>query len=173
MNPSARNEILKLLADGKITASEAIELLDKQPAQPVAAPSTSEPDESLKAKEAIPLAEKELSVTDWKKSTGQAEPFDGITITEDDVVAPGKNGQPPRWLKIRVRELDSGRNRATVTLPLGLVNFGFGIARRFGADFNEMDNVEEIWRLIKDGERGVIVDVEDEEDNHHVQIYLD
>ncbi len=42
-----------------------------------------------------------------------------------------------------------------------------------GVDFEEADHVEEIWQSIKDGERGVIVDVRDEEDNEHVQIYLD
>lgn len=171
MNPNVRNEVLQLLADGKITAAEAIELLDKQPtAAPVA-----EALDSLKAQEALPAApEKEVSVAEWKNEAAPVvESFDGIKITEDDVASPAKNGDRPRWLKIRVRDLNTGRNKVSVSLPLGLVSLGLGIAKRFGADFDEAENVEEIWQLVKNGERGVIVDVQDEDDNEHVQIYLD
>jgi hypothetical protein len=84
-----------------------------------------------------------------------------------------KNGERPRWLKIQVAQLSTGRNKVNVTLPLGIVNFGLGIARRFGADFDDDYPVEELWRMMKEGERGVLVDVEDEEDDERVQIYID
>lgn len=180
MNPSVRNEILQMLADGKITAAEAIELLDQSPAKPAGQKSDIEPVDSLKAKEASPIPTEpfKLKASEMKAAAErQAEPYDGITITEDDVdgsaVTPAKNGERPRWLKIRVHDLSSGQNKVTVSLPISLVNFGLGVARRFGVDFEEADHVEEIWQSIKDGERGVIVDVRDEEDNEHVQIYLD
>jgi hypothetical protein len=171
MNPNVRNEILQLLADGKITAAEAIELLDKQSG---ASSPTSEAVDSLKAQEAMSIqAEPAIDVADWKSAGQEAESFKGITITEDDVISPAKNGGRPRWLKIRVMDKATGRNKVAVTLPLSLVNFGLGVAKRFGADFDESENVEEIWRLLKEGERGVIVDVQDDEDSEHVQIYLD
>lgn len=171
MNPNVRSEILQLLAEGKISAAEAMNMLDKQPTQPVS-PSEGDAGPSLKEQEALP--EKEDSLPAAKKSATLDEgSFGGITITEDDVFSPNKNGERPRWLKIRVRKLSTGQNRATITLPIGLVSFGLGVARRFGADFDEAENVEEIWQLLKSGERGVIVDVEDEDDDEHVQIYLD
>jgi len=173
MNTNDRNAILEMLAAGKITATEAIALLDqKEPAGPPAAaaePTTA----ALKADEAISSFAGEVPVEELKaERPAKPEPFRGITITEDDVVAQ-KDGQQPRWLKIRVRELTTGRNRVSVTLPIGLVSFGLGIARRFGADFDDDQRVDEIWHLIKEGQRGMLIDVEDEEDNEQVQIYLD
>ncbi len=58
-------------------------------------------------------------------------------------------------------------------MPIGLVSFGLGIARRFGADFDDDQRIEDVWRLVKEGQRGMLIDVEDEEDNEQVQIYLD
>lgn len=173
MNPSDRNAILEMLAAGQITATQAIVLLDqKEPAvQPVAAAEQSVA--SLKADEANEAFAAEVPVEELKADRPvKPEPFQGITITEDDVVAQ-KDGQQPRWLKIRVRELTTGRNRVSVTLPIGLVSFGLGIARRFGADFDDDQRIEDVWRLVKEGQRGMLIDVEDEEDNEQVQIYLD
>ena len=163
MNPNDRNAILERLAAGEITATEAIALLDqKEPvAQAAAEPSVA----ALKADE-VPIEELKA------EQTYKSEPFRGITITEDDMVVK-KEDQRPRWLKIRVRDLDTGRNRVSVTLPIGLVNFGFGVARRFGADFDDDQRIEDSWRMVKEGQRGMLVDVEDEEDNEQVQIYLD
>ncbi len=173
MNTNDRNAILEMLADGRITATEAIALLDQK--EPVShnVAEAEQPIASLKAEEARPSFATQVPVEELKTDRPpKPESFQGITITEDDVV-PQKDGQQPRWLKIRVRELDTGRNRVSVTLPLGLVNFGLGIARRFGSDFDDDYRVDDIWRLVKEGQRGMLIDVEDEEDNEQVQIYLD
>lgn len=164
MEPSEKVEILRLLSEGKITATEAVELLDKMGSAP--------PKASAAPGEAAVL-EKEVSGDDFGQvDFPTPEPFK-IKITEDEVGVAGNNGKKPRWLKIRVSELSSGRNKVNITLPMGLVGFGLGIARRFGADFDNEGNIDEMWGLMKQGERGMLVDVEDEEDNEHVQIYLD
>ncbi len=171
MNTNDRNAILERLAAGQITATEAIALLDQK--APASQPATEQSVAALKADEADASFAAEVPVEELKaEKPYKPEPFQGITITEDDM-AIQKDGQQPRWLKIRVRELDTGRNRVSVTLPLGLVSFGLGIARRFGADFDDDQRVDEIWRQVKEGQRGMLIDVEDEEDNEQVQIYLD
>lgn len=175
MNPIDRNEILNMLAEGKITAGQAIDLLDHKAAKEFDELPPIQPIERLKAEESakIPVGD-EVTIEEIKADiTNRPDALEGIRITKNDVLPAGSNGQRPRWLKIRVRDLDSGRNKVSVTLPLGLVSFGLGIARRFGAEFDEDYNVGEIWQMMKEGERGVLVDVEDEEDNEHVQIYLD
>ena len=173
MNTTERNEILEMLAQGKITAHEAIDLLD---GKEVKAYSEAHKDDfaSLKAEESTAAMPDETPVVDsYKSSVTQApDPFK-IQITEDDLDLKEKNGQRPRWLKIRVRDLGTGRNKVNITLPLGFVSFGLGIAQRFGADFGDDHNINDMWQMIKEGERGVLVDVEDEEDNEQVQIYLD
>lgn len=173
MTTMNRNEILEMLAAGKITAAEAINLLDAKSgdvAQQSEAPASVE---ELKVDEAASLLADIGPATDESQSVMSKKSDEySIVISEDDLKSP-KNGDRPRWLKIRVRHLGTGRNKVSVTLPLGLVNFGLGVARRFGADFDDDHNVEELWRMLKEGERGVLVNVEDEEDNEQVQIYLD
>lgn len=169
MNPDNKNEILELLAEGKITAAEAVELLAGMKAQPHQESTRSE----MKAAEALGAADEAIAVEELKSSVSKpVDPFQ-IKITEDDLSLTKKNGESPRWLKIRVRDLDTGRNKVNVSLPLGIVGLGLGLARRFGADFDDEYNVNEMWQMIKEGERGVLVDVEDEDDNQHVQIYID
>lgn len=170
MNPDNKNEILELLAEGKITATEAVELL--------AGMKTDAPQEStfpeMKANEASGETDDAIAVEEFKSNVSKpaADPFQ-IKITEDDLSPSKKNVESPRWLKIRVRDLDTGRNKVNISLPLGIVGFGLGLARRFGSDFDDEYNVYEMWQMVKEGERGVLVDVEDEDDNEHVQIYID
>jgi hypothetical protein len=82
------------------------------------------------------------------------------------------NGEKPRWLRIRVRDMASGRNKVTINLPLRLVSFGLGIANRFGADLDRAE-LDGLMEMIKHGEKGVLVEVEDDEDGEYVQIMLD
>lgn len=160
MSEMERKEVLDMLAAGKITAAEAAELLSSlsKGAQP--AP------ESLKEKSPERgSVEDEVVVLDETAAWKQAEkPYQSELVTS--------NGEKPRWLKIRVRDSATGRNKVTVNLPLRLVSFGLGVANRFGADMNGVE-VNEILEAIKQGEKGILVDVEDEEDGEHVQIYLE
>lgn len=172
MSTVNRNDILEMLAAGKITAQEAIDLLDGKEAKAFDSSAVADVG-MLKAEEEFEAASDALPADVIKSSANpSADPFK-IRITEDDVLVKESNGQRPRWLKIRVRDLETGHNKVKVTLPLGLVSFGLGIARRFGADFDDDQNISEMWQMIKEGERGVLVDVEDAEDNEQVQIYLD
>jgi hypothetical protein len=168
-----RSEILEMLAAGKITAAEAIDLLDAKSGDVAKEPEAPASVEELKVDEAASLLADIGPAIDKSKSVVSKKSDEyNIVISEDDLKSPS-NGDRPRWLKIRVRDLGTGRNKVSVTLPIGLVNFGLGVARRFGADFDDDQNVEELWRMLKEGERGVLVNVEDEEDNEQVQIYLD
>ena len=169
MNTDDKNEILELLAEGKITATEAVELLAGMKRQPSQESTVSE----LKAAEAIDATDEAIAVEEVKPTVSKpVDPFQ-IKITEDDLSLAKKNGQSPHWLRIRVRDLDTGRNKVNISLPLGIVEMGLGLARRFGADFDDQYNIDEMWQMIKEGERGVLVDVEDEDDNQHVQISID
>jgi len=147
MNAAERAEILDKLATGQISVTEAMSLLG-----PTAA---SDPVEALKA-EAIAIQMPEEPAVLKKAANGNATPVE----------------DKPRWLKIRVRDTASGNSKVTISLPLGLVSLGMGIARRFSSDMAGVDTGE-IMALLKSEQRGVLVDVQDDEDNEHVQIYLD
>lgn len=171
MDPIRRNEILEMLAAGKITATEAISLLDSQPGKPAEPEPVEAPVADLKKAEADLSDEAPIAVEEIKAS--KPDISDSFKITREEIFTSADKEQRPRWLKIRVRDLSSDRNKVSVSIPLGFISFGLGIARRFGADLDDSGNIDEMWQMIKTGERGVLVDVQDEEDNEHVQIYLD
>jgi hypothetical protein len=80
--------------------------------------------------------------------------------------------RPAQWMRVRVTDLKSGRAKVNVNLPMGLVDIGMKMGARFAP---EMENVEldEILKAIQEGAQGKIVEVEDEEDNERVQVYIE
>lgn len=135
---TSRKEILELLANGKITADEAAELLS-QPAAPVA---------------------EETAVPDVK------------LLKEEEAIQARNGGKKPGWLHVRVRDLESGRNKVTVNIPLGMVKFGMKIGGRFSPELNGLD-WNELETMMNDMESGLLVDVQDEEGGEHVQVFVD
>lgn len=168
-----RNEVLQMLSEGKITAAEAINLLDGKAKETVGDISSEKSIDDMKAEVsfASPVGD-EIAVEELKASAKQSDESNLVKITQDDLPSSG-NGGKPRWLRIRVKELNTGRNKVSINVPVGIVSFGLGIARRFGAGPENIDEASEMWKMLKNEERGVIVDVQDEEDNEHVQISLD
>jgi hypothetical protein len=81
-------------------------------------------------------------------------------------------GGQARWMRIRVTDLKTGRAKVNVNLPMGLVNFGMKMGARFAPEMENID-LEEIIEAIKEGAQGKIVEVEDDEDNERVQIYIE
>jgi len=77
-----------------------------------------------------------------------------------------------KWFRVRVTDLKSGRRKVNVNIPLGLVNVGLKMGARFAPDIEGLD-VNEIITAIKSGTQGKIVDVEDEEDGEHVEIFVE
>ncbi len=171
MDSNRRNEILDMLAAGKITATEAISFLDDRSDKPIEAAPVEESVAEMKKAEAEIIDETLIDVEEMKASKPDA--VGSFKLTREEIFSPEDKSRRPRWLKIRVRDLNTDRNKVSVTIPLGFISFGLGIARRFGADLDDSVNIDEMWQMIRNGERGVLVDVEDEEDNEHVQIYLD
>jgi len=81
-------------------------------------------------------------------------------------------GGQARWMRIRVTDLNTGRAKVNVNLPMGLVSLGVKMGARFAPEMEEID-LDEVIQAIKDGAQGKIVEVEDEEDNERVQIYIE
>lgn len=77
-----------------------------------------------------------------------------------------------RWMRIRVTDLKSGRTKANVSLPMGLVNFGMKMGARFAPQMEDID-IDEVVQAVKQGAQGQIIEVEDEEDGERVQIYIE
>ena len=85
---------------------------------------------------------------------------------------PGMGGGAARWLRIRVTDTRTGRSKASVQIPLALVDAGMKIGAHFAPEVEgvDMTNVMEALRM---GVTGKIIDVVDEEDGEHVEIYVE
>ncbi|MCC7118185.1 MAG: hypothetical protein IT310_06635 [Anaerolineales bacterium] len=84
---------------------------------------------------------------------------------------PGMGGGA-RWLRIRVTDTRTGRSKAAVQIPLALVDAGLKIGAHFAPEVQgvDMSNVMEALRM---GVMGKIIDVTDEEDGEHVEIFVE
>jgi hypothetical protein len=74
------------------------------------------------------------------------------------------------WLRVRVTDVATGRTKVNVNLPLRLVDAGMNIATQFAPNIN----FSQIADAVRSGElEGKIVDVLDEEDGEHIEVYVD
>ncbi|GAB4499663.1 MAG: hypothetical protein OHK003_16410 [Anaerolineales bacterium] len=77
-----------------------------------------------------------------------------------------------RMLRVRVTDTRTGRSKASVQIPLALVDAGLKIGAHFAPEVQgvDMSNVMEALRM---GVTGKIIDVTDEEDGEHVEIFVE
>lgn len=78
----------------------------------------------------------------------------------------------PRWLRVKVTDVGSGRSKATVQIPLALVDAGMKIGAHFAPELEGME-MDSITEAFQQGITGKIVDVIDEDDGEHVEIYIE
>ena len=87
---------------------------------------------------------------------------------------PGMPGMPggPRWLRIRVTDVRTGRSKASVQIPLALVDAGMKIGAHFAPEVEGV-NMSNVMEALRSGVTGKIIDVTDDEDGEHVEIYVE
>ena len=85
--------------------------------------------------------------------------------------APGMLGGA-KWLRIRVTDTRSGRSKASVQIPLALVDAGLKIGAHFAPEVEGVD-MSNVMEAIRSGMTGKIIDVTDGEDGEHVEIYVE
>jgi len=78
----------------------------------------------------------------------------------------------PRWLRVRVTDIRSGRSKASVQIPLDLVDAGLKIGAHFAPEVEGVD-LNNVMQAVRAGMTGKIIDVTDEEDGEHVEIYVE
>jgi hypothetical protein len=83
--------------------------------------------------------------------------------------SPPRGSSGSRWLRVRVTDAASGKPKATVNLPLGLVDAGMNIAAQYAPDIA----FDELIQAINNGAEGKIIDVMDEQDGEHIEIFIE
>src|SRR5512142_1315915 len=78
-----------------------------------------------------------------------------------------------KWFRVRVTDLKSGKRKVNVNIPLGLVDVGLKMGAKFAPAGVEGLDMNQIIAAIKSGGQGKVVDVEDEEDGEHVEVFIE
>lgn len=79
---------------------------------------------------------------------------------------------PPRFLRIRVTDLSSRRNKIDVTIPISLIGIGLKLGARL-APQSAGNTVEELMRAIESGSTGRIREVQDLEEGERIEIFIE
>lgn len=84
----------------------------------------------------------------------------------------GSTGKQARWFRVRVTDMSSGKTKTSVNIPLGLMEWGLQIGAQYAPDLGGLDT-EQLMDMLQSGAMGKIVDVIDEEDGEHVEIFIE
>ena len=77
-----------------------------------------------------------------------------------------------RWFRVRVTDMATGKTKTSVNIPMGLMEWGLQIGAQFAPEVASI-NPEELIDALQSGVEGKIVDVIDEEDGEHVEIFIE
>ncbi len=85
---------------------------------------------------------------------------------------PPGGGSAPRWFRVRVTDMASGKNKVSVNLPMSLVDVGARMGARFAPELEGV-KFQDLIEQIKSGAQGKIIEVEDAEGGERVEIYVE
>ena len=152
-NPASeeRMRILRMLEEGKISAEQAIGLMD-----------------------AIYGNTKAAGLEPRGTPTPAVEPIPTPTppYTESAPETALANKNKWRYFRVRVTDTNSGKAKALVTIPIGLMEWGLKIGAQFSPEVSQI-NVADFNALMETGVDGKLVDVIDEEDGEHVEVFVE
>lgn len=115
-------------------------------------------DGKITADEAAKLLET-IEKTDPKKKKAQVEELEEI------------KGQG-KFFRVKITDATNGKIRANIRIPLSVMGAGAKFGAHFAPQINGIES-EDLMKAVRDGEVGKILDVFDEEDNEHVEIYIE
>lgn len=101
------------------------------------------------------------------KSEPESKP-EAPEAVEEQSSEPGRRA---KWLNVKVTDAATQRQKVTVKLPLSLARIGLRVGAKYAPELEQFD-WEELLTELTDGGLGTIVDVHDEEDGEHVEIFF-
>ena len=76
-------------------------------------------------------------------------------------------------LRVRVTDMGSGKTKVNVNLPMRLVDAGLNIAAQYTPEMENAQMMDAVKEALTENMTGKIVDVIDEEDGEHVEIFIE
>jgi hypothetical protein len=112
-------------------------------------------------------------------SKGQISAEEGARLLDAMQHAAAPTTPPPstqgvgraNWFHVRVTDLETGRAKVNVNLPLGLVKAGLKVGAHYAPEMEGLD-WDDLLVAIQEGASGKLVDVEDLEDGEKVEIFI-
>jgi len=96
-----------------------------------------------------------------------------LTDTKKETRRPiARSQEGTRWFRVRVTDMATGKTKTSVNIPMGLMEWGLQIGAQFAPEVAAI-NSEELMAALQSGVEGKIVDVIDEEDGEHVEIFIE
>lgn len=81
-------------------------------------------------------------------------------------------GRRAKWLRVRITERATGRQKMNVTVPVGLVDVGIKMGARFTPEMAGLD-MDAIQAAIQSGVQGRILLAESDEDEERIEIFVE
>ena len=78
-----------------------------------------------------------------------------------------------QMLRVRVTDMRSGKAKVNVNLPMRLVDAGLNIAAQFTPEMQNDQMMGAVKEALTEDLTGKIVDIIDEEDGEHVEIFIE
>jgi hypothetical protein len=78
-----------------------------------------------------------------------------------------------KFLRVKVTDMSTGKTKVNVNVPMKLVDAGLNIAAQFTPEMENVQMMDAVKEALSEDMRGKIVDVVDEEDREHVEIFID
>lgn len=85
----------------------------------------------------------------------------------------GKRSLSNQMLRVRVTDMSTGKTKVNVNVPMKLVDAGLNIAAQFTPEMENAQMMEAVKEALSENLTGKIVDVLDEEDQEHVEIFIE
>ena len=84
---------------------------------------------------------------------------------------PSERGRS-RTVRVRVTDLASSRQKASVTIPVSLINVGMRLGGRLAPQLTG-SALEDLLRAIESGTTGRLLDLQDLEEGERIEIFVD
>ena len=84
----------------------------------------------------------------------------------------GRGGSSGRWLHIRVTDITTGHSKASVQIPVQLVDAGLKIGAQFVPDIKSVD-LAKVMDAVRAGATGKVLDVNDDKEGEHTEISIE
>jgi hypothetical protein len=78
----------------------------------------------------------------------------------------------PQWFRVRVTDMVTGKRKAIVNIPFGLMDWGLKIGAQFAPELSELD-MARLGDALRECQADKIVDVIDDVDGEHVEVYIE